>query len=147
MRVAGGNVFRNKLERVMNRVYIGASGWVYKDWQKHFYPPDVPAKRHFEFYATHFSTVEINATFYRLPTLNMVKGWRDKAPPGFVFAVKGSRFITHIKRLKAPAAAVKKYFSRINPMRGRVGRSSGKVLTQSARRNCESAFPQAAFLL
>jgi uncharacterized protein YecE (DUF72 family) len=105
----------------MNQVYIGTSGWVYKEWQKHFYPEDVPAKRQFEFYATQFPTVEINATFYRLPTLKMVKGWRDKAPPGFVFAVKGSRFITHILKISGASKGLRKYFGRLKPMEKRVG--------------------------
>jgi uncharacterized protein YecE (DUF72 family) len=105
----------------MNRVYIGTSGWVYKEWQKHFYPEDVPAKRQFEFYATQFPTVEINATFYRLPTLKMAKGWRDKAPPSFVFAVKGSRFITHILKISGASKGLKKYFSRIKPLEKRIG--------------------------
>jgi uncharacterized protein YecE (DUF72 family) len=105
----------------MGKVYIGTSGWVYKEWQKHFYPADIPAKEHFQFYATQFPTVEINATFYRLPTLKMVKGWRDKAPPGFVFALKGSRFITHILKISGASKGLRKYFSRINPMKARVG--------------------------
>jgi len=105
----------------MNRVYIGTSGWSYKEWQKHFYPANVPAKRQFEFYATQFPAVEINATFYRLPTPKMVKGWRDKAPPGFVFAVKGSRFITHILKISGAGKGLKKYFTRIKPLRKRIG--------------------------
>ena len=105
----------------MGKVYIGTSGWVYKEWQKHFYPADIPAKKQFEFYATQFPTVEINATFYRLPTLKMVKGWRDKAPPGFVFAVKGSRFITHILKISGASKGLRKYFSRIKPMEKRIG--------------------------
>jgi uncharacterized protein YecE (DUF72 family) len=105
----------------VNTVYIGTSGWVYKDWQKHFYPADLPAKRQFQFYATQFPTVEINATFYRLPTLKMVKGWRDKAPPGFVFAVKGSRFITHILKISGASRGLRKYFSRIKPLQKRIG--------------------------
>jgi uncharacterized protein YecE (DUF72 family) len=105
----------------MKRVYIGTSGWVYKEWQKHFYPEDVPAKRQFEFYATQFPTVEINATFYRLPTLKMVRGWRDKAPPGFVFAVKGSRFITHILKISGASKGLRKYFSRLKGLEKRTG--------------------------
>lgn len=105
----------------MNRVYIGTSGWVYKGWQKTFYPESVPQKDHFQYYATQFPTVEINATFYRLPTLKMVRGWRDKAPEGFTFAVKGSRFITHIKKLENLDGALAKYFGRIKPLDQRVG--------------------------
>lgn len=100
----------------MGKAYIGTSGWVYKGWEKNFYPADLPAKQQFPFYATHFPTVEINATFYRLPTLRMVRGWRDKAPAGFVFAVKGSRFITHIKKITGVARALQRYFSRLKPL-------------------------------
>jgi uncharacterized protein YecE (DUF72 family) len=105
----------------MGKVYIGTSGWAYKEWQKHFYPKDVPAKWQFEFYTKNFPTVEINATFYRLPTLKMVKGWRDKAPAGFVFAVKGSRFITHILKISGANKGLRKYFSRLKPLRNRTG--------------------------
>jgi uncharacterized protein YecE (DUF72 family) len=102
-------------------VYIGTSGWSYKGWEKSFYPPDVPAKRHFEFYATQFPTVEINLTFYRLPLPSMVRGWRAKAPKGFVFAVKGSRFITHMKKLRNLGGGLRKYFGRIRPLKQKVG--------------------------
>jgi uncharacterized protein YecE (DUF72 family) len=85
------------------KIYIGTSGWVYKDWAKRFYPKEIPKKRHLEFYATQFPTVEINATFYRLPTEKMVNDWRDAVPPGFLYAVKGSRAVTHLKRLKPGA--------------------------------------------
>jgi uncharacterized protein YecE (DUF72 family) len=105
----------------MKRVYIGTSGWAYKSWDKAFYPESVPKQRQFEFYATQFPTVEINATFYRLPTLNTVRNWRDRAPEGFIFAVKGSRFITHMKKLANLDGAVRKYFDRIKPLQKRVG--------------------------
>ena len=105
----------------MHRVYIGTSGWSYKSWDKTFYPRKVPKTRQFEFYVTQFPTVEINATFYRLPSENMVLGWRDKAPAGFVFALKGSRFITHMKKLANLDGALKKFFERIKPMKLRVG--------------------------
>ena len=102
------------------KVYIGTSGWVYKGWNKTFYPEDLPAKDQFRFYTTLFPTVEINATFYRLPTKNMVKGWRDRAPEGFVFAVKGSRFITHILKIQGVAHGVNRYFTRIKPLAARI---------------------------
>ncbi len=103
------------------RVYIGTSGWSYKSWEKTFYPPDVSVSRHFAFYVTQFPTVEINLTFYRLPAPKMVEGWRDKAPEGFVYAVKGSRFITHMKKLANLNGAVDKFFDRIEAMKERVG--------------------------
>ncbi len=105
----------------MGDIYIGTSGWSYKSWEEIFYPADVPASRHFEFYATQFRTVEINLTFYRLPSEKMVEGWRRKAPPGFVYAVKGSRFITHMKKLANLDGAVDKFFDRIAPMKRRIG--------------------------
>src|SRR3982751_3190064 len=105
------------LVRNMNHVYIGTSGWSYKTWEKAFYPQKLPKTRHFEFYATQFPTVEINLTFYRLPTPNMVQGWRDKAPPGFIYAVKGSRFITHMKKLSNLDGALDRYFDRIEPLK------------------------------
>jgi len=80
------------------QVFIGTSGWEYKEWAGVFYR-EVKSQDHLAFYSLHFRTVEINATFYRLPSLNAVHAWREKVPEGFVFAVKGSRFITHIKRL------------------------------------------------
>lgn len=110
----------------MQGVRIGTSGWVYKHWAESFYPKDWPKKDEFLFYAQHFPTVEINATFYRLPFENMVKGWRNKAPEGFLFAVKGSRFITHIKRLLEPEAGLKQFFDRIDLL----GEKTGPILWQ-----------------
>src|SRR2546430_1375497 len=101
----------------MNQVYIGTSGWSYKGWEKAFYPRDLPKTEQFEFYATQFPTVEINLTFYRLPTPNMVRGWRAKAPPGFVYAIKGSRYITHMKKLKNLDHAVDRFFEHIRVLR------------------------------
>jgi uncharacterized protein YecE (DUF72 family) len=79
---------------------VGTSGWIYRPWRGAFYPAKLPAKRWFEFYAGVFDTAEINATFYRLPSQAAVAGWREAAPPGFVFAWKASRFITQAKKLK-----------------------------------------------
>ncbi len=103
------------------RIYIGTSGWSYKSWEKTFYPTDVPVRRHFDFYATQFPTVEINLTFYRLPTPAVVGGWRDKAPPGFVYAVKGSRFITHMKKLANLDGALDRFYEHINPLKDQIG--------------------------
>ena len=80
-------------------VRIGCSGWSYPHWRKRFYPEKLPAREHFTFYAQHFNTVELNNSFYRQPPPERFVAWRDQAPPGFVFAVKGSRYVTHIKRL------------------------------------------------
>jgi uncharacterized protein YecE (DUF72 family) len=105
----------------MQGVFIGTSGWSYKGWDKTFYPKGWPKSNQLGYYVQHFPTVEINATFYRLPTESMVRGWHDKAPQGFVFALKGSRFITHIKRLKDTGPGLKKYFDRVNPLGDFIG--------------------------
>ena len=80
-------------------VRIGCSGWSYPHWRKVFYPEKLPARDHFAFYAQHFDTVELNNSFYRQPPRERFEAWREQAPPGFLFAVKGSRYVTHIKRL------------------------------------------------
>ena len=86
----------------MERIRIGCSGWNYKHWRELFYPKAVPVRSWFDFYAEHFDTVEINNSFYRLPSPETFEKWREQAPRGFVYAVKASRFLTHIKRLKDP---------------------------------------------
>lgn len=80
-------------------VRIGCSGWSYPHWRTVFYPEKLPAREHFAFYAHHFDTVELNNSFYRQPTRERFEAWRKQAPPGFLFGVKGSRYITHVKRL------------------------------------------------
>jgi uncharacterized protein YecE (DUF72 family) len=87
-------------------VHVGCSGWVYKHWRGLLYPEGLPQKRWFERYAEEFDTVEINASFYRLPAAGTFDKWHDQAPPGFRYAVKASRFITHMKKLKDCAEAV-----------------------------------------
>jgi uncharacterized protein YecE (DUF72 family) len=84
---------------VAGEVRIGCSGWSYPHWRKRFYPEKLPAREYFAFYARHFNTVELNNSFYRQPTQERFVSWAEQAPPGFLFAVKGSRYVTHIKRL------------------------------------------------
>lgn len=102
-------------------IWVGTSGWVYKQWAGNFYPKGWPKKNEFGYYVRHFPTVEINATFYRLPSRPMVRGWHDKAPEGFVFAVKGSRYLTHNKRLRDTSHGLQKYFRRLVPLGDRTG--------------------------
>lgn len=92
--------------------YIGTSGWHYSDWRRRFYPPELSKDKWLEFYARHFATVEINNSFYRLPSEEAFQNWRASSPPGFTFAVKVSRYITHVKRLKEPAEPLKKFIDR-----------------------------------
>jgi uncharacterized protein YecE (DUF72 family) len=81
------------------RIRVGTSGWSYDHWDSVFYPEHLAPARRLDFYATRFCTVEIDGTFYRLPSERAVASWRDTVPDGFVFAVKGSRLITHFRRL------------------------------------------------
>jgi uncharacterized protein YecE (DUF72 family) len=80
-------------------IHVGCSGWVYRHWRGLFYPEGLAQKRWFERYSEEFDTVEINASFYRIPLASTFDGWREKAPPGFRYAVKANRFITHMKKL------------------------------------------------
>lgn len=82
------------------RFWVGTSGWVYPHWRGRFYPLDLPQSRWFGHYAEHFLTVELNNSFYRQPSDRAWDSWRAQAPPGFRFAVKANRFLTHIKRLR-----------------------------------------------
>jgi uncharacterized protein YecE (DUF72 family) len=81
-------------------VHVGTSGYNYPEWRGSFYPADLPAAAMLPFYAEHFRTVEINATFYRMPTPKTVTGWAETAPPGFVFTLKAPQRITHMRRLR-----------------------------------------------
>jgi len=85
----------------MARVFVGTSGYNYRHWWNGvFYPKTVPQKGWLEFYSQFFETVELNVTFYRLPNRKTFEGWYQRTPGNFLFSIKGSRFITHIKRLK-----------------------------------------------
>ena len=101
--------------------YIGTSGWHYRHWQGPFYPADLPADRWLGFYARHFDTVEINASFYRLPTRAAVRSWRAATPAGFRFALKASRFITHMKKLRAPRASLRAFLGVARALGGQCG--------------------------
>ena len=107
-------------------IHVGTSGYVYDHWRHVFYPKGLPARRWLEHYARIFRTVELNATFYRLPTASAVDGWRDGTPPGFRFAAKGSRYLTHMKRLKDAGPGIRKYFDLIL----RLGKKLDVVLWQ-----------------
>ena len=78
---------------------IGCSGWSYAHWRGRFYPDKMPAREHFNFYAQHFDTVELNNSFYRQPPRERFAAWAQQAPPNFLFAVKASRYVSHIKRM------------------------------------------------
>jgi uncharacterized protein YecE (DUF72 family) len=88
------------------RVWMGTSGFSYKEWKGIFYPPDLPEKQMLSYYATKFRSVEIDSTFYRSPTLKTLEGWRDNTPEDFRFTLKASQQITHRQRLKVPSEAL-----------------------------------------
>lgn len=94
------------------KCYIGTSGYSYNHWKEVFYPKGTPSNRWLEFYCKNFDTVELNVTFYRLPKIEVYKSWYKRTPRGFSFSVKGSRFITHIKRLRKCKDAIKTFFDR-----------------------------------
>lgn len=102
-------------------LYIGTSGWHYAHWRGPFYPEKLPASQMLEYYTRHFDTVELNNTFYRLPVETGVKQWRDSTPKDFCFAAKGSRFLTHMKKLKDPEAGIGKFFERLRPLGQKLG--------------------------
>ena len=105
----------------MAHYFIGTSGWHYDDWRNRFYPEKLPRAKWLEFYAHHFPTVELNNSFYRLPTENTFANWRDLSPTNFTFAVKVSRFITHIKRLKNSEEAVENFIKRARILGEKLG--------------------------
>jgi len=98
-------------------VRIGCSGWNYAHWRNGvFYPPRLPASKWLEHYASVFDTVEVNATFYRLPKRASVARWVEQSPPGFAFAIKASRYLTHIKRLQDLGPGLERFYACIEPL-------------------------------
>jgi uncharacterized protein YecE (DUF72 family) len=100
----------------MKQVRIGCSGWMYDDWRGRLYPEREPKRRWLELYAQHFDTVEVNSTFYRLARREAVAGWVAHTPPEFLFAVKASRYLTHIKRLLNLPEGVKRFYEPLEPL-------------------------------
>jgi uncharacterized protein YecE (DUF72 family) len=118
------------------KYYIGCSGWHYEHWRGLYYPGELPKAKWLSFYARQFTTVELNNTFYRLPSEKAFTTWRESTPNNFIFAVKVSRFITHIKRLKNLGSAVESFVSRA----GLLAEKLGPLLYQlppSVKRNDE----------
>jgi uncharacterized protein YecE (DUF72 family) len=100
----------------MRPVRIGCSGWNYGHWRERVYPKGLPSRRWLAHYAKLFDTVEVNSTFYRLPRRESVAAWVAESPPGFRFAVKASRFLTHMKRLTDMDQGVRRFYERIEPL-------------------------------
>jgi len=94
-------------------IFVGTSGWTYDDWSERFYPKEIKGAERLSFYAAHFNTVEINATFYRLPTQSMINAWNQRLTDEFHLVVKGSRFVTHIKRLEDCHEPLETFLNRV----------------------------------
>lgn len=101
--------------------HIGTSGWYYEHWRGHFYPEDLRKDRFLEYYARHFSTVELNNSFYRLPAEGTFAGWRAGTPDGFLFSVKASRYLTHFKRLLDPEEPLRRLLGRADALGEKLG--------------------------
>lgn len=107
-------------------VLVGTSGWTYESWAGRFYPADLPSRRRLEFYAEHFPTVELNASYYRWPPDASFEGWNRRLPAGFVFTVKAPRELTHGRRLYRP----ERWIEILARGLGRLGERRGPLLVQ-----------------
>ena len=103
------------------RIRVGTSGWSYDHWRGSFYPEDLPDERRLEYYAKHFQSVEINNSFYHLPDQETLHQWRNIVPDDFLFTAKGSRYITHMKKLKDPGRSVTAFLERISLLEKKLG--------------------------
>lgn len=101
--------------------HIGTSGWVYPHWRQRFYPAGLAESDWLGYYASHFMSLEINRSFYRLPARENFAAWREQTPEGFMFAVKASRFITHMKKLKEPEATLPPLLDAIDGLGDKLG--------------------------
>ena len=102
-------------------ILVGTSGWQYNHWRERFYPAGTPQRVWLEYYAERFATVEVNNAFYRLPERKTFQAWRERTPDDFCVAVKVSRYLTHIKRLKDPAEPVQRFMERASALGYRLG--------------------------
>ncbi|GII21836.1 DUF72 domain-containing protein [Planosporangium mesophilum] len=102
-------------------ILVGTSGWQYRDWRGRFYPSDLPQRKWLEWYAAAFATVEVNNAFYRLPERATFSDWRRRTPDDFVVAVKMSRYLTHIKRLREPQEPVARFLDRAAGLGDKLG--------------------------
>jgi uncharacterized protein YecE (DUF72 family) len=105
----------------MGKLYIGTSGWIYGHWTGIFYPEDLPSKNKLKYFSQHFKTAEINYSFYHLPRPSTYQNWYNQTPEDFIFAVKASRFITHIKRLSGVKEAWKQFLENALYLKEKLG--------------------------
>jgi uncharacterized protein YecE (DUF72 family) len=123
--LSGGNRQFNRSDQAPEchprHIRIGCSGWQYKHWRGDFYPAELPTSRWFAHYALSFDTVEINNSFYRLPSAETFAKWCEQAPSRFLYAVKASRFLTHMKKLKNPEDSLARFFENARQLGSRLG--------------------------
>lgn len=105
----------------MSKIYIGTSGWVYSDWEGVFYPKKLSSNKKLEFFSKRFKTTEVNYSFYHLPKPSTYKNWYSQTPGDFLFAIKASRYITHIKRLKGAKLAWKTFLKNALELKEKLG--------------------------
>lgn len=103
------------------QLHVGTSGWVYDHWEGPFYPDDLPQEEWFDYYAARFDTVEINNSFYQLPSEETFENWRDQAPDGFCYSVKANRYLTHMKNLKPSNGSLENFLSRTRLLESHLG--------------------------
>lgn len=103
------------------RTFVGTSGWAYASWKQKFYPAEVKANDLLRHYATRLRTNEVNYTFNHLPTQRNIDSWTEQTPEDFVFALKASQFITHIKKLEEPTKTLPTFFDAVRPLGDRLG--------------------------
>jgi uncharacterized protein YecE (DUF72 family) len=113
----------------MARAWVGTSGWSYRHWLRRFYPDKLPAREQLPFLAERFATVEINYSYYQLPPRTTFEAWRARSPEGFVFAVKASRYLTHLKKLNEPEEPLQRLLDHA----GGLGEKLGPILFQFPR--------------
>ena len=106
---------------MQSSIHIGTSGWSYKHWKDLFYPPKLASTKWLSFYAQTFSTTEINASFYRLPSQETVMKWMEQVPKNFLFCPKMSRYLTHMKKLNEPEEPLERFFNIFEPMKKMMG--------------------------
>jgi uncharacterized protein YecE (DUF72 family) len=109
------------MKATRGKIHIGTSGWSYPHWQGAFYPEKLAERERLGFYARHFDSVEINNSFYRLPSPDTLARWRDSVPPGFRFALKASRYVTHMKKLQDPDKSLAGLFERAAVLEDKLG--------------------------
>lgn len=102
-------------------IHIGTSGWQYGHWKGSFYPEELSTAELLSYYAERFHTVEINNSFYQLPTKETLRQWRSKVPKNFIFSFKASRYITHMKKLKDPEASLSRMLEVVSSLDGKLG--------------------------